>query len=131
MLNQIQIMGRVTQAPEMKQTASGVSMCRFSVAVDRDFKGRDGSRETDFFDCVAWRNTAEFVSNYIGKGRMVVVAGAMQSRKWTDRNGNNRISWEVQANEVYFGDSKRESGQAAESEQKFVEADADDENLPF
>ena len=85
-------------------------MASFTVAVDRDFAGRDGSdRQTDFIDCVAWRQTGEFVSKYFQKGRMIVVSGRLQSRKWQDRDGNNRTNWEIQADNVYFGDSKRDS----------------------
>ena len=110
MLNHIVIMGRLTREPELRTTQSGVNVASFSVAVDRDFGGRDGAeRQTDFVDCVAWRQTGEFVSKYFQKGRMIVVSGRLQSRKWQDREGNNRTNWEIQADNVYFGDSKRES----------------------
>jgi single-strand DNA-binding protein len=110
MLNHITIMGRLTRDPELRTTQSGVSVTSFSVAVDRDFGGRDGGeRQTDFIDCVAWRSTGEFVSRYFHKGSMIVVSGRLQSRKWQDREGNNRTSWEVNADNVYFGDSRRDS----------------------
>ena len=109
MLNQIIIMGRLTRDPELRRTQSGTAVCSFSVAVDRDFKSQSGEKETDFIDVVAWRQTGEFVSKYFTKGRMIVVSGSLQSRKWQDRNGQNRISWEVIADNVYFGDSKRDS----------------------
>ena len=110
MLNHIVIMGRLTRDPELRTTQAGVSVTSFTVAVDRDFGGRDGGeRQTDFVDCVAWRQTGEFVSKYFQKGRMIVVSGRLQSRKWQDREGNNRTNWEIQADNVYFGDSKRES----------------------
>ncbi len=110
MLNHIVIMGRLTRDPEMRTTQSGVNVTSFSVAVDRDFGGRDGSeRQTDFIDCVAWRSTGEFVSKYFHKGSMIVVSGRLQSRKWQDRDGNNRTNWEINADNVYFGDSRRDS----------------------
>lgn len=108
MLNHIVLMGRLTRDPELRHTNSGVSVASFSIAVDRDFKAEGGERETDFVDIVAWRNTAEFVSKYFTKGRMVVASGRLQMRKWTDKEGNNRTSYEVVADNVYFGDSKRE-----------------------
>ena len=110
MLNHIVIMGRLTRDPELRTTQSGVSVTSFTVAVDRDFGGRDGGeRQTDFVDCVAWRSTGEFVSKYFHKGSMIVVSGRLQSRKWQDREGNNRVSWEINADNVYFGESRRES----------------------
>ena len=110
MLNHIVIMGRLTRDPELRTTQSGISVASFTVAVDRDFGGRDGGeRQTDFFDCSAWRNTGEFVSRYFHKGSMIVVSGRMQSRKFQDRDGNNRTAWDIQADNVYFGDSKRDS----------------------
>lgn len=109
MLNHIDIMGRLVQDPVLRTTQTGVNVASFTVAVERDFGGRDGSdRQTDFIDCVAWRQTGEFVSKYFQKGRMIVVSGRLQSRKWQDRDGNNRTSWEIQADNVYFGDSKRD-----------------------
>ena len=108
MLNHIVIMGRLVQDPVLRTTQSGVNVASFTVAVDRDFGGRDGNeRQTDFIDCVAWRQTGEFVSRYFQKGRMIVVSGRLQSRKWQDREGNNRTNWEISADNVYFGDSKR------------------------
>ena len=110
MLNHIVIMGRLTREPELRTTQSGVNVASFTVAVDRDFAGRDGNeRQTDFFDCSAWRSTGEFVSRYFHKGSMIVVSGRMQSRKFQDRDGNNRTAWDIQADNVYFGESKRES----------------------
>ena len=98
MLNHIVVMGRLTRDPELRTTQSGVNVASFTVAVDRDFGGRDGAeRQTDFFDCAAWRQTGEFVSKYFQKGRMIVVSGRMQSRKYQDREGNNRTAWEIQA----------------------------------
>ena len=110
MLNHIVIMGRLTRDPELRRTGSGVAVASFSLAVDRDFAPKDGGeRETDFIDCVAWRQTGEFVSKYFTKGRMAVVSGRLQIRSWTDKDGNKRRTAEVVADNVYFGDSKRDS----------------------
>lgn len=110
MLNHITIMGRLTRDPELRRTGSGIAVASFTVAVDRDFGGRDGGeRETDFIDCVAWRQTGEFVSKYFTKGSMIVVSGRLQIRNWTDKEGNKRRSAEVVADNVYFGESKRSS----------------------
>jgi single-strand DNA-binding protein len=109
MLNKIILMGRLTRDPELRRTGSGTAVTSFSLAVDRDFKSQSGEKETDFIDIVAWRSTAEFVSKYFSKGRMAVVEGRLQIRDWTDRDGGKRRSAEVVADNVYFGDSKRES----------------------
>ena len=110
MLNHITIMGRLTRDPELRRTGSGIAVASFTLAVDRDFGGRDGGeRETDFIDCVAWRQTGEFVSKYFTKGRMAVVSGRLQIRGWTDKDGNKRRTAEVVADNVYFGESKRNS----------------------
>ena len=109
MLNHIIIMGRLTRDPELRRTGSGVAVASFTVAVDRDFGSREsGEKETDFIDCVAWRQTGEFVSKYFTKGRMAVVSGRLQIRNWTDKEGNKRRTAEVVADNVYFGDSKRD-----------------------
>ena len=110
MLNKIILMGRLTRDPELRRTQSGTAVTTFSLADDRDFKSQSGEKETDFIDIVAWRNTAEFVSKYFTKGRMAVVEGRLQIRDWTDRDGGKRRSAEVIAENVYFGDSKREGG---------------------
>ena len=110
MLNHITIMGRLTRDPELRRTGSGVAVASFTVAVDRDFGGRDGGeKETDFIDCVAWRQTGEFVSKYFTKGSMIVVSGRLQIRPWTDKDGNKRRTAEVVADNCYFGESKRSS----------------------
>ena len=109
MLNHITIMGRLTRDPELRRTGSGIAVASFTLAVDRDFgKNENGERETDFIDCVAWRQTGEFVSKYFTKGRMAVVSGRLQIRGWTDKDGNKRRSAEVVAENVYFGDSRRD-----------------------
>ena len=113
MLNHITVMGRLTRDPELRRTGSGIAVASFTVAVDRDFGGRDGGeKETDFIDCVAWRQTGEYVSKYFTKGRMAVVSGRLQIRSWTDKDGNKRRSAEVVADNVYFGDSKRDGDSA-------------------
>lgn len=111
MLNHIVIMGRLTRDPELRYTQSGVPVASYTVAVDRDFADQSGERPTDFIDCVAWRQTGEFVSRYFQKGSMIVTEGRLQSRKWQDRDGNNRTSWEINADRVYFGESKRNDQQ--------------------
>lgn len=110
MLNHIVLMGRLTRDPELRRTGTGIAVASFSIAVDRDFGSKEtGEKETDFIDIVAWRNTAEFVSKYFTKGRMAVVSGRLQIRNWNDKDGNKRRSAEVVADNVYFGDSKRDS----------------------
>ena len=110
MLNHITVMGRLTRDPELRYTQSQTPVASFTLAVDRDFGGRDGSeRQTDFIDCVAWRQTAEFVSKYFSKGRLAAVDGRLQIREWTDKDGNKRRSAEIVVNNIYFGDSKRDN----------------------
>lgn len=134
MLNHITIMGRLTRDPELRRTAGGTAVTSFSLAVDRDYKGQDGEKETDFIDVVAWRSTAEYVAKYYTKGRMAVVDGRLQIRDWTDNDGNKRRSAEVVAENVYFGDSKRgaDSGNSYQAG-GFVELDESAElpPLPF
>ena len=111
MLNHITIMGRLTRDPELRRTGSGIAVASFTVAVDRDFGGRDGGeKETDFIDCVAWRQTGEFVTKYFTKGSMIVVSGRLQIRSWTDKEGNKRRTAEVVADNCYFGESRRSEG---------------------
>ena len=142
MLNHIDIMGRLTRDPELRHTGSGTACANFTIAVDRDFgKNENGEKETDFIDCVAWRNTADFVSKYFTKGRMAVVSGRLQVRKWKNKDGENRYSTEVIADNVYFGDSKREESSgnnyggytapANPPAQDFAMMTDEDEPLPF
>ena len=106
-LNHITIMGRITRDIELRRTGGGVAVASFTVAVDRDFTDKQsGEKETDFIDCVAWRQNGEFVSKYFAKGRMIVVSGRLQIRNWTDKDGSKRRSAEVVADHCYFGDSK-------------------------
>ena len=114
MLNHITIMGRLTRDPELRYTQSQTPVASFTLAVDRDFASRDGGeRQTDFIDCVAWRQTGEFVNKYFSKGSMAVVSGRLQIREWTDRDGNKRRTAEVVAENVYFGESKRRDDNSA------------------
>ena len=134
MLNHITIMGRLTRDPELKTTNSGIPVVSFSIAVDRDFADKEsGERGVDFIDVTAWRHTAEFVSRYFTKGRMAVVSGRLQTRNWTDKDGNKRKAVEIVAENVYFGDSKRNdsetSSPAAASD--FSPIEGEDEGLPF
>lgn len=121
MLNKIFVMGRLTHDPELRRTGSGTPVCSFSIACDRDFKSQSGEKETDFFDVVAWRTTGEFVSKYFTKGRMVVVEGRLQIREWQDKEGNKRRSAEINADNVYFGDSRPAQAEGASG---YGEADA-------
>jgi len=161
LLNHIVIMGRLARDPELRRTQSGVPVASFRLAVDRDFKDKNtGERGTDWIDVVAWRATGEFVSRYFTKGRMAVVEGRLQMRDWTDKEGNKRTTAEVVADNVYFGDSRRDGdgggyspsysgGQSSYSApaprsdpfggygappadgDQFAELSTDDGNLPF
>ena len=116
MLNQITIMGRMTRDPELRRTGSGVAVTSFTLAVDRDYSGKDGGeKETDFIDCVAWRGTGEFVEKHFTKGQMAVVSGRLQIRGWTDKDGNKRRTAEVIADNVYFGEAKRDADAPAKA----------------
>lgn len=137
MLNKSIVMGRLVRDPELKTTGSGVSVCSFTLACDRDFKPKDGEREADFIDFVAWRNTAEFLCKYFSKGRMVVVEGRIQTRTYEDKDGNKRKATEIVADNVYFGDSKSAEGNnsapaysAPANTEGFAEI-SEDEPLPF
>lgn len=136
MLNHITVMGRLTHNPELRRTGNGTAVASFTVAVDRDFPNKDtGERETDFIDCVAWRNTAEFVSKFFSKGSMAVVSGRLQIRNWTDKDGQRRCTAEIVADNVYFGGAKKGGAQAASAPQNqpeaFAEITESDEQLPF
>ena len=110
MLNHITLMGRLVRDPELRRTGSGVAVASFRIAVDRDYSPKDGGeRKADFIDCVAWRQTGEFISKYFTKGRMIVVDGRLEMRDWTDKDGNKRTSAEIVVANAYFGDSKRDS----------------------
>lgn len=124
MYNHVAIQGRLTRDPELRKTQSEISVANFSIAVDRDFKDKEtGERQADFFDVVVWRGTADFVANYFHKGDMVLVSGRLQNNRYTDKDGNNRVKSEIQAENVYFGSSKRESS-GGESSGSYQNADA-------
>ena len=108
MLNHITIAGRLARDPELRRTGTGVAVTSFTLAVDRDYAPDGQEKETDWIDCVAWRNTGEFVAKHFAKGRMAIVSGRLQIRSWTDKEGNKRRTAEVVADNVYFGDSKPE-----------------------
>lgn len=144
MLNHIVIMGRMTRDPELRRTGSGTAVASFTLAVERDQKPKEGERETDFIDCVAWRQVGEFVDKYFSKGRMAVVSGRLQIRSWTDKEGNKRRTAEVVADNIYFADSKKEDSngggydpqysapaQSHTPDSDFTPLDDDDEKLPF
>lgn len=135
MLNHITIMGRMTSDPELRRTGSGVAVASFTVAVDRDFTSKDsGEKETDFIDCVAWRQTGEFVSKYFNKGKMAIVSGRLQIRGWTDKDGNKRRTAEVVADNVYFGETKNSTAGSNYSNSPandFPVLDFGDDQLPF
>ena len=137
MLNHITIMGRLTRDPELRRTQSGTAVASFSLALDRDVKNQDGSRSADFIDCVAWRGTAELVSKYFSKGRMVGVSGRLQIRDWTDKDGGKRWSAEVVAENVYFADSRKDDesqpvySTPPSSGRDFAEISEEDGECPF
>ena len=131
MLNKCFLLGRMTKDPEIRRTNGGTAVTSFTLAVDRDFK-TNGEKDTDFIEVMAWRNTAEFVSKYFSKGRMAIVEGRLQIRDWTDKNGNKRRTAEVVADNVYFGDSKRENKEDPEYKQAdLAEISEEDGELPF
>lgn len=128
MLNKIIIQGRLTRDVELRRTGTGTAVASFTLAVDRDF----GDKETDFIECVAWKNTAEFVEKYFSKGRMAVVVGRLQIRNWNDKDGNKRKTAEVVAESVYFGDSKNDSAQTTSAPaQEYAVLEGEDIGLPF
>ena len=140
-LNRITVIGRLTYDPELRKTTSGTSVTNFCVAVDRDFKDANGDKKTDFFQCIAWRGTAELVTKYLAKGNLACVTGSMQQREYTDRNGNNVQAWEIQAQEVYFLSQKNSAGGSEQDPRYELERrvadnfseleEADDGDLPF
>lgn len=133
MLNHIVLTGRIVRDPELRYTQSQKPVASFSVACERDFAAAGEKRETDFIDIVAWNNTANFVHDYFKKGNMIIVSGRLQSRDWTDKDGNKRRAWEIIADRVYFGEAKaRDTAPEAfdASASKFEEL-ADDGDLPY
>lgn len=131
MLNQIVLMGRLTKAPELRRTQKGTPVASFSLAVDRDFKSQSGEKETDFFNCVAWNKTGEFVNSYLEKGKLTTVVGTLQNRSWTDDNGNKRISTEVRVDNVYPSEWKKREETDPTNPGGFTMMDDTDDDLPF
>lgn len=107
MLNTVTVMGRICADTELRYTQSKAPVLSFTVAVDRDYKTQDGERATDFIDCVAWHNKAEFISKFFSKGSMIIVSGALQTRTWEDKNGGKHKACEVNVENIYFGEPKR------------------------
>lgn len=149
MLNSSIIMGRLARDPELRATGSGVSVCSFTVAVDRDYSQNE-ERDADFIDCVAWRKAGEFVARNFTKGSMIVVSGRLQMRGWTDKEGNKRRTAEIVADDVYFGEARKRqevrragpggnaypgavsgAGQDASRSGEFAPIEDDDPKLPF
>lgn len=138
MLNKIVLQGRLCSDPELRHTQSGAAVSSFTLAVDRDFKSHSGERETDFVNCTAWKSVAEFTARYLSRGRLAIVEGRLQSRRYMDKDGKNRTAYEVVASSVYFGDSKRDpldklaDDAGPLSEPSFEEMEEDPDNpLPF
>lgn len=137
-MNTVQLLGRLTRDPEMKETASGVAVAKFSIAVNRRFKNADGEYETDFISCTAWRNTAEFLCKYFQKGSQIAVVGSIQTQKYTDEDGNKKTSTGVVVDEVYFAGAKGNSDNTTSDEAppefstEFADVPPDDDDdLPF
>lgn len=136
MLNKAILMGRLVADPELRQTQNGISVTSFAIAIDRSYS-KDREKQTDFIDIVAWRRTAEFVCNYFSKGKMIIVDGAIQTRLYEDKHGNKRKAVEVVADNVQFGESKKDAQayeappQAAQTQQDFEQMPGDSDDLPF
>ena len=126
MLNKVFMMGRLTADPTLRRTGSGVAVASFTIASDDDFKDKDGNKKTIFVECVAWRQTGEYVSKYFSKGRMAIVVGKLDIREWTDKDGNKRRTAEIVADNVYFGDSKNDTQSQNTGNTGFVKS----ENVP-
>lgn len=133
MLNHIDIMGRLVADPELRSTSSNIKVASLRIACDREVYGKDKERETDFIDCVAWRQKGEFICRNFHKGDMIIISGRLQIRPWEDRDGNKRYATEIIVNDVYFGGSKKKTVDASSEEQDavFKEIDGDDDDLPF
>ena len=142
MLNKVILMGRFTRDPELRSTPQGISTCAFSIAVDRNFVRQGEERKADFINCVAWRQTAEFISKYFKKGSMVALEGSIQTRSWDDQDGKKRYATDVVVNQVYFAESKRDSQSSMGMDDSFAASDfgslpepispmGTDDDLPF
>lgn len=137
MLNKAILMGRICNDIDLKYTQSNTPVCSFTLAVDRGYKDANGKKQTDFLDCVSWNKTAEFIRNYMCKGQLIAVVGSIQTRKWTDKNGNERKSVEIKADEVHFAESKKDKPDARSSNSDpvpsndFAELGDDFSDVPF
>lgn len=132
MLNKAILMGRLTRDPELRHTQSNMAVCSFRLAIDRDRKGANGERQTDFIDCTAWGKTAEFVSQWFRKGSLAIAVGRIQSRQWQDRGGSNRTAIEINCDEVLFGETKKQAEKQKPAYQEDVMELPDDEgDVPF
>lgn len=130
MLNNITIMGRLTRDPEVRTTQTGTSVASFSLAVERDFKDQSGQRPVDFLDVVAWRGTADLAGQFLTKGRMVVVTGRLETRRWQDKNANNRISYEIICSSFYFADSGNQNTQQGQQNQQYAQQGFTQQSYP-
>lgn len=136
-MNKAILIGRLTADPELKTTPSGLNVCSFTVAVDRRFVKEGEERKADFINCVAWRQTAEFISKYFTKGRMLGLIGSIQTRTWTDSENNKRYATEVLVDEAYFTESKGSGNSGASepaakvNESDFMPTTVSDDDLPF
>ena len=132
MINKAILMGRLTRDPEMRTTQAGTAVCTFSIAVDRNFKSQNGERQADFINCVAWRQTAEFVAKYFAKGQLIAVVGSIQTREYEDRNGNKRNMVEVIVDEATFAESKKKENSFTPGRIADIEPDDEEyDELPF
>ena len=131
MLNRVVVMGRMVRDPELRYTPTNTPVCSFTLAVERSYAPQGQERETDFIDIVAWRHTAEFVSKYFRKGQLVAAEGKLQGRKWKDKFEQNRVSFEIIADEVFFAESRRESVEQAREEVWSQVRPDDDDDVPF
>ena len=128
MLNSVTIMGRLVRDPELRRTGSGIAVASFTLAVEDDFKDKDGNKKTIFIDCIAWRGTGEFISKYFTKGSMAIVQGKLDVREWTDKDGNKRRNTEIVVDNVYFGEGKKDHAQPG---QGFAMIEDPDARLPY
>lgn len=140
MINNVTIMGRLTARPELKTTQSGMPVTSMCIAVERRFQPKEGEKLTDFINCIAWRNTAEFITRFFDRGDMIAVTGEIQTRKYQDKYGNNRTAFEVIVNHASFCGSRSNSGNNADSnntpppvqyDSASLEAISDEDELPF
>lgn len=131
MLNKVVLMGRFTRDPELRSTPQGISTCAFTLAVDRDYVKQGEERKADFINCVAWRQTAEFISKYFRKGSMAALEGSIQTRSWDSTDGKKGYATEVIVNNIYFGESKKDNAPAEDAPEEYTAPMGTDDDLPF